>query len=215
MYLGFFSKSKSSAIDLDTQRSPLLLSRFKNCCAIGSPVSRFHSHDLQSVAGCSNLDWRKKEVLAEHPCAQWEVEILLGLNQCWGLKGTNISSFFTQEENAEEPAISCFPMLLVKPGNRRCFQASASSYSHFWNYIVLQWVIPKKKQIRKYKRTQRSIKPGVSIKWCLLSRKGDVSLRASRTEAVCAVMHGKLQGCCKQSTGWRAALHLEPSRAGG
>lgn len=88
MYLGFFSKSKSSAIDLDTRRSPLLLSRFKNCGAIGSPVSKFHSHDLQSVAGCSNLDWRKKEVLAEHPCAQWEVEILLGLNQCWGLKGT-------------------------------------------------------------------------------------------------------------------------------
>lgn len=39
------------------------------------------------------------------------------------------------------------------------FKPPASSYSRFWNYIVLQWITPKKKQIRKYKKTQRSIKP--------------------------------------------------------
>lgn len=109
MFLGFFSKSKSSAIDLKTQRSPLVLSRFKNHYAMGSPVSKYHCPDQQPVAGCSNLNWRKKKVLAKHPSAQTEVEILLGLNQCWRLKGTKHQLILHTGRKCWGPSYFLFP----------------------------------------------------------------------------------------------------------
>lgn len=86
MFLGFFSKSKSSAIDLETQRSPLLLSRFKTTMpwALQCPNT--------TVLICNRwvlqFELEKEKGACRAPICQTEVEILLGLNQCQGLKGT-------------------------------------------------------------------------------------------------------------------------------
>lgn len=74
------------------------------------------------------MRWRRKKVLAEHPTAKSEAEALLGLNQWQELKGIKhqlslTTDPCTREENDEEPATSYSPMLQVKSGKRRCFQA--------------------------------------------------------------------------------------------
>lgn len=88
------------------------------------------------------------------------------------------------------------------------FKPSAGSCSHFWNYSSTvdypSQDFPKKETNQKiWKDTKvNKTSSGVSIKWCLLSSKGYISLRALQTEAVCAMMHGKQQGCCKQPIDW-------------